>query len=230
MRESIALAYLVARLSDTLVDGAITEAERQLVARRQEIEGWLSRSPDRLEIENVWSTIRQGQHFDHDRFSANSAPLSAQELDRYTYLVAGCVGEFWTRICQKKIPAFASLEFSELTALGIRFGKGLQLVNILRDRHADALIGRIYVPPERFDEVLADARGHLGAARQYVDALKIYRLRVSCALPLYLGDQTLALVERYPLSQRVKVPRAGVWLQFFRALVPGRIRPKLSSK
>ena len=149
VRESIALAYLLARLSDTLVDGATTDGERQLLARRQEIEAWLSRSPDRLEIESVWSTIRQGQGFDQERFSANSAPLSPEELDRYTYLVAGCVGEFWTLLCQKKMPGFAALEFSELRNLGIRFGKGLQLVNILRDRHGDALMGRIYVPPER---------------------------------------------------------------------------------
>ena len=39
VRESIALAYLLARLSDTLVDGATTDAERQLLARRQEIDG-----------------------------------------------------------------------------------------------------------------------------------------------------------------------------------------------
>ena len=223
VRESIALAYLLARLSDTVVDGATTDAERQLLARRQEIEGWLSQSPDRLEIENVWSTICLGQRFDHERFSANSSPLSPEELDRYTYLVAGCVGEFWTGLCQKKIPGFASLEFFEMTDLAIRFGKGLQLVNILRDRHGDALMGRLYVPPERFSAVLAEARAHLSAARRYVDALQIYRLRVACTLPLYLGDATLDLVERDPSGERVKVPRAGVWIQFLRALLPGKI-------
>jgi farnesyl-diphosphate farnesyltransferase len=223
VRGSIALAYLLARLSDTMVDGATTDAERQLLARRQEIEAWLSQSPDRLEIESVWSTIRQGQRFDHDRFSVNSSPLSSEELDRYTYLVAGCVGEFWTLLCQKRITGFASSQFSEMRELGIRFGKGLQLVNILRDRHGDAMMGRIYVPPERFATVLAEARAHLDAARRYVDALQIYRLRVACILPLYLGDATLDLVERYPSGERVKVPRAGVWIQLLRALLPGKI-------
>ena len=207
VRESIALAYLLARLSDTVVDGATNEAEKQLLARREE-------------IESVWSTIRQGQRFDHERFSVNSSPLSPQELNRYTYLVAGCVGEFWTLLCQKKMPGFAVLEFSELRNLGIRFGKGLQLVNILRDRHGDAVMGRIYVPPERFAVDLAEARAHLGAARRYIEALRVYRLRVACTLPLYLGDATLDLVERYPSRQRVKVPRAGVWIQLLRALLP----------
>ena len=86
VRESIALAYLVARLSDTLADGAETEGEEDLLARREEIEGWLSNSPDRLEIEKVWSTIRQGQRFDQDRFSRPDAtPLDEQELDLYAY-------------------------------------------------------------------------------------------------------------------------------------------------
>lgn len=222
VRESIALAYLVARLSDTLADGADAEAEKQLLARRNEIEGWLSTSPDRIEIESVWSTIREGQRFDQDRFSANPSPLNAQELDRYVYLVAGCVGKFWTELCQKRIPCFASLELREMTDLGIRFGKGLQLVNILRDRQADALKGRTYVPPTRFHEVLADARGHLRAAGQYVGALRRYRLRVACALPLYLAYETLDLVERHPLQPRVKVPRFRVWVLLVRALLPGR--------
>jgi len=223
VRESIALAYLLARLSDTLVDGASTDAESQLLVRRKEIEAWLFQAPDRFEIENVWSTIRDGQRFDHERFSGSSAPLSAQELDRYNYLVAGCVGEFWTLLCQKRIPGFASLELSELRDLGIRFGKGLQLVNILRDRHSDALMGRIYVPPERFAAVVAEARAHLGAARRYVDALQNYRLRVACTLPLYLGDATLDLIERYPSRERVKVSRARVWIQLLRALLPGKV-------
>ena len=225
VRESIALAYLVARLSDTLADGAETEGEEDLLARREEIAGWLSNSPDRLEIENVWSTIRQGQRFDQDRFSRPDAtPLDEQELDLYAYMVAGCVGEFWTRLCEKKIPGFASLDPAKMTDLGIRFGKGLQLVNILRDRQADATKGRIYVPATRFYSVLADARAHLRGARQYVSALRNYRLRVACALPLYLAYETLDLVERNPLELRIKVPRYRVWVLLLRAMAPGKIR------
>lgn len=225
VRESIALAYLVARLSDTLADGAETKGEEDLLARREEIAGWLSNSPDRLEIENVWSTIRQGQRFDQDRFSRPDAtPLDEQELDLYAYMVAGCVGEFWTRLCEKKIPGFASLDPAKMTDLGIRFGKGLQLVNILRDRQVDATKGRIYVPATRFYSVLADARAHLRGARQYVSALRNYRLRVACALPLYLAYETLDLVERNPLEPRIKVPRYRVWVLLLRAMAPGKIR------
>ena len=223
VRESIGLAYLVARFSDTVADGANTEAERHLLARRDEIEGWLAASPDRSDIERVWTTIREGQRFDQDRFSLpETSPLNKQELDLYAYLVAGCVGEFWTGLCAKKIPGFASRNIAEMTALGIRFGKGLQLVNILRDREADCVKGRIYVPTERFNEVLADARAHLQAAHEYVRALRNYRLRVACALPLFLADETLGLIERDPSAPRVKVSRQRVWLLLLRALIPGR--------
>ncbi|MFZ0709478.1 MAG: squalene/phytoene synthase family protein [Terrimicrobiaceae bacterium] len=219
VRESIALAYLVARLSDTLADGAATDAERQLLARAGEIEGWLAASPDRNDINKVWSTIREGQRFDQDRFSAAGAPpLDEQELDRYAYLVAGCVGEFWTGLCARRMPGFASRSIAEMTALGIRFGKGLQLVNILRDRQADSDRQRIYVPTGRFNDVMADARGHLRAARQYVRALRNYRLRVACALPLLLAAETLDLIERNPSAPRVKVARRRVWLLLLRAL------------
>jgi farnesyl-diphosphate farnesyltransferase len=220
VRESIALAYLVARVSDTLADGAGTDAERELLARRGEIESWLAASPDRREIESVWATIREGQHFDQDRFSdAGAPPLSDQELEHYAYLVAGCVGEFWTRLCAKKLPGFASQGVGDMTALGIRFGKGLQLVNILRDREADFAQGRIYVPAERFEKVLDDARAHLRAARSYVRALKKYRLRVACTLPLSLAYETLDLIEGNPLATRAKVSRLRVWLLFARAAV-----------
>jgi farnesyl-diphosphate farnesyltransferase len=224
VQESIALAYLVARLSDTLADGATTDAERQLLARSGEVEGWLAASPDRSDIDKVWSTIREGQRFDEDRFSTEAAPpLSEQELDRYAYLVAGCVGEFWTELCAKKIPGFASRSIAEMTALGIRFGKGLQLVNILRDRQSDSDRERIYVPAVRFNDVLADARAHLRAAREYVRALRNYRLRAACALPLSLASETLDLIERDPSAAQVKVSRRRVWILLLRALCPGRI-------
>ena len=109
VRESIALAYLAARVSDTLADGATSAAERRLLERQGEIERWIADSPDRREIESVWATIREGQDFDRSRFSHSGAiPLSDEELDRYTYLVAGCVGAFWTKLCAKKMPGFSS--------------------------------------------------------------------------------------------------------------------------
>lgn len=233
VRESISLAYLLARFTDTEADGAVSEAEKELLGRRGDLERWLAESPDRDEIEAVWQTIQEGQAFDQARFGREGCPnpptsrtvgdngrnrlLSADELDRYTYLVAGCVGEFWTRICSRRIPGFARLPDGEMSALGINFGKGLQLVNILRDRHADLEIGRVYVPGERLAETLALARRHLDDAARYVAAVKGFRLRAACVLPLLLARETLDLVERFPDATRVKVSRGRLWVLLVRS-------------
>src|SRR5580658_1622871 len=73
------------------------------------------------------------------------------ELDDYTYRVAGCVGEFWTRICRAHLLPQARLDEKQFVMDGIRFGKGLQLVNILRDLPADLKKGRCYLPAERLE-------------------------------------------------------------------------------
>ena len=101
------------------------------------------------------------------------------------------MGAFWTKLCAKKMPGFSSRDLATMTSLGIRFGKGLQLVNILRDRSADFAKGRIYVPPERFNEVLEEARVHLLSALDYVRALRNYRLRVACPFPCSLPMKRL---------------------------------------
>ena len=229
VRDSIALAYLLARLSDTEADGAASEAERELLARRAELERLLAASPDRAEIENVWTTIQEGQRFDGERFGSvtprigggNHLPhaLSKEERDRYTYLVAGCVGEFWTAICAKRLPGFSRRSREEMARLGVNFGKGLQLVNILRDRASDAHLGRVYVPSEAMPETLGLARLFLRDAETYVRALTQRRLRAACALPLLLARETLDLVERHPDAGRVKVSRVRVWMLFLKALV-----------
>ena len=88
------------------------------------------------------STITSGQVLDLRRFgnlnSIESNPNGPKiialetgvELDDYTYRVAGCVGEFWTKICRAHLFPDARLDEKQLISDGIRFGKGLQLVNI----------------------------------------------------------------------------------------------------
>jgi farnesyl-diphosphate farnesyltransferase len=218
VREPISLAYLLARFTDTEADGAVSDAEQELLGRREELESQLAASPDRDLIEKVWRTIQDGQRFDQERFSRGASPLSEEELDRYTYLVAGCVGEFWTRICARRLPGFATRPVEEISALGVNFGKGLQLVNILRDRQADRQLGRVYVPDERLSGTLALARRHLQDAERYAGAVKILRLRVATALPLLLARETLDLVEQRPDAARVKVAKSRVWMLLGRAL------------
>ncbi len=190
-------------------------------------------------IRGVLKPIVQGQLLDIERFPVDGqlrALGTALELDDYTWLVAGCVGEFWTKLCAEELKdAFSKgTSIEEQVQRGIRFGKGLQLVNILRDLGKDAAMGRCYLPAEEMaaqgisiEEVKVDlaklepllpkwqalCREHLLAGIEYLDAVEHKRLRYATSLPLLLGVRTLALMEVATWEQRlagVKVSRAEV--------------------
>jgi farnesyl-diphosphate farnesyltransferase len=225
--------------------GGGSNAERVLLQRASEIVGLLQgvSSADRQCIREVLSTITSGQELDLQRFgAANAEHIMALrtdvELDDYTYRVAGCVGEFWTKMCRAHVFPGARLDEMALVRDGIRFGKGLQLVNILRDLPRDLKQGRCYLPSERlekahltpaslrdpaciekfrplYNEWLDLAEAHLAAGWRYTNALPrgTVRVRLACAWPVLIGVKTLARLRREnPLDarQRVKVSRADV--------------------
>jgi len=138
-------------------------------------------------------------------------------LEEYTYLVAGSVGEFWTRICFKYIPDYSHETLDELLPVARRFGQALQMVNILRDRRSDAEIGRIYVPDQRFYIEMEHVKELLSSGDEYTAAIRPRTLRAACALPLDLARRTLELVANHPLGHGVKVPKYMVWIALVRA-------------
>ena len=198
---------------------------------------------DKKLIREVLDIITSGQVLDLQRFG-NPAPgkLTAlqtdAELDDYTFRVAGCVGQFWTRIClahQFSTPATTQASFEEL---GVRFGKGLQLVNILRDIPADLAKGRCYIPSEKLQEIgltpadllrpesepkfrqaynkyLDLAEAHLNAGWQYTNFIPFgqIRVRLACAWPILIGLQTIARLRTGNVldpKQRIKIDRGAV--------------------
>ncbi len=64
-------------------------------------------------------------------------------LDKYCFNVAGCVGVASTRIF-----GYNEKNSQVIFDFAIKLGRGLQLINILRDVEEDARMGRIYVPKE----------------------------------------------------------------------------------
>jgi farnesyl-diphosphate farnesyltransferase len=199
--------------------------------------------PDRDLVVAVLQTIISGQELDLRRFAGASqnnviALNSAEELDDYTYRVAGCVGEFWTRICHAHLFSNTNLDEGFLLANGIRFGKGLQLVNILRDLPIDLRQGRCYLPADRlkgsnlnpadllqpsneervrplYNELLNQAEGHLTAGWAYTNHLpwRSVRVRLACAWPLLIGQQTIELLRSGSVLKtepRLKVSRRAV--------------------
>jgi len=277
LREPIALAYVLARTTDTVADTAQISGNVRMETLKllsNGIQGTASRDvvvgliasfvslqrnvserqlleslpdcltclegmehADRNDIRLLLEKIARGQMLDLQRFDNPQeirALNTAAELDEYTYLVAGCVGEFWTRLCFRHVRQFSILTEDEMLALGKRYGMALQLINVLRDAGSDLRAGRCYFPeheltavhltpsqilsePERFQPIyrtwLENAKAGLTSGMEYSRAIKNRRVRAATVLPALIGARTLALLDTagpMALQRTVKVPRAEV--------------------
>lgn len=104
---------------------------------------------DQASVRQVLGHITRGQHLDMARFGPGLNALHTEaELQDYTWLVAGCVGEFWTELCGRHLPGYAHLPQAEMLRIGREYGMGLQRLNIVRDAGADLASGRCYWPVE----------------------------------------------------------------------------------
>lgn len=169
---------------------------------------------------HLLSHILDGQIFDLERFGPGASALTDGELERYTFLVAGSVGEYWTDLCADELPDFSADPVGEMRVRGRRFGQALQLVNILRDRRADGALGRVYVREVDAARWREQARAWLAESVPYCAALRYGRLRYATLLPALLGWRTLALDESVGPGSVVpaKVPRSEVRRWMLRAL------------
>jgi farnesyl-diphosphate farnesyltransferase len=280
LRRPVAVAYLLARASDTLADtcridarqrrerldalaaamqgrAASTDttaglaefaraqtdpAEHDLIVSVPRCLRWLEdlEPADRDDVRAVLRHITRGQALDIERF-AKDRPTQAlqtpEQLLEYAYLVAGCVGEFWTDLSFRHLPRFAALPHEQMRELGREYGMALQLVNILRDAGADLAAGRCYFPadelaaagarpehllsdPARLDTVWnrwhAQAEQRLELGMRYADAVCNWRVRAASAMPALLAARTLALLQSagpQRWQHKVKVPRREVrWM------------------
>ncbi|MDP9099316.1 MAG: squalene/phytoene synthase family protein, partial [Verrucomicrobiota bacterium] len=149
--QGTAVKETAAQLRESFAPLQRDEAERTLIERLPALLDWLDelQAGDRDEVRNVLEKINRGQQRDLERFGPSGevrALADAAELDEYTYLVAGCVGDFWTGLCFAHVKNFSERSESGLRELGVRYGQGLQLVNILRDAGDDLRHGRCYFP------------------------------------------------------------------------------------
>ncbi|WP_250519995.1 phytoene/squalene synthase family protein [Caballeronia sp. NCTM1] len=181
---------------------------------------------DRAAVRDIVTTLSTGMEFDLRTFpDETSGEIVALrefgELDRYTYLVAGCVGEFWTKMTYAHMPGTLKAAPDTMLALGVRFGKALQMTNVLRDCAKDLRIGRCYVPesmlarhgltpqdvlrPETsararpvLFELLRTSLALFEDAVDYTLAIpaSAIRLRLACLWPIMIGLDTLVLLAR----------------------------------
>lgn len=116
---------------------------------------------------------------------------SEQDLDRYTFGVAGSVGlllcDLWAW--------YNGTGTNRAHALG--FGRGLQAVNILRNHEEDRARGVDFFPVGWTDEKMQSyARRNLALADAYTSALPAGPVREFCTIPLTLAHATLGALAR----------------------------------
>ena len=202
-----------------LVAGELTEQQKQLINALPGLLESCGDAKERGEILRLWRTILQGQLFDLRRFGPGATPLTGEELEFYCGLVAGSVGAAWTRLIARHAPRTLLRPAEQMIPLGIAYGKGLQLVNILRDRSEDRVLGRCYVREEELPELFARAEEWLRGADRYLAGLRPGRILMASSLPLALARPTLGLIRADPTAARVKLPRHRVRLALLRGLV-----------
>ncbi len=191
------------------------------------------------------ATLTQGMEMDLSTFpGASVADLTAlktlDDLDRYTYHVAGCVGEFWTSLMCAHRKALEGWDVQRMSEVGVRFGKGLQLTNIVKDIAHDLQKGRCYIPEMMLNEAglrpsdLLDQNNLLRfrpvlsklirLAVEHLDQGWLYtmsiprreaRLRLACMWPILSAGESLKLVmnstDLLNPAVKVKIPRSKVY-------------------
>ena len=223
-----------------LIEGVADEGERTLLKRNEDAIAALVSLSDREQVlvREVLETIIGGQKLDLERFGETNGERirclpDEAALDDYTWRVAGCVGSFWTKLGITTLgKGFSDFPQEELEELGIEYGKGLQLVNILRDLPEDLKLRRCYLPVrdasnevELMDEFFkwrTRAVEKVSSGHEYSRMLNTKRLRVASGLPAMIAEQTLQIMEGVSFSrleERIKVPRTKVYGMIFHAFL-----------
>jgi len=200
---------------------------------------------DQARIRTLMGTLTNGmvmdlQSFPGDNQSRLTALPALENLDRYTYYVAGCVGEFWTGMMCAHLPALAAWDEKRMAAVGVRFGKGLQLTNILKDLPRDLQRGRCYMPASLLqeagltpsdllrndnlpkakpvlDKLVRLALEHLDQGWLYTLAIprREVRLRLACMWPILFAGATLQRIAASPdwldATANLKMPKGQVY-------------------
>lgn len=124
-----------------------------------------------------------------------------EQLEQYCYLVAGTVGEMLLPILREESSA-------EIITSGIALGKGMQIVNIIRDLGEDQKRGRRYIPLE-----LMNKHGYTEEqmAREEINHSLIELIQDLKGLALHWFQQGLANIDTYPGTSGMAVELAATF-------------------
>lgn len=208
--DKIALLRLISQLLQSLVTGlqgddlepAFDEYRRILPEVTLRLCEWVRLAPESI-APRIWDATAAMADRMADWVACNWKVQEQADLDRYTFGVAGTVGlmlsDLWAW--------YDGTPTDRLRAIG--FGRGLQAVNILRNRDED--LGRgVDFFPQGWDaaDMYAYAHRNLEVADAYLQDLPCGPARSFCEIPLVLAHATLvALAEGRSKLSRAEVMR-----------------------
>lgn len=237
LRPAIEVAYLLARLADTVADRSTlgpadklalltglrarldsgdvdlsrlerariglagdptAQAESLLLEHAARLfDRWNALLPaEREAVSRVVTRLIATMEWEVQRFGVERAHVlrDLRELEQYTEGIAGCVGAFWTELLVLRRRGVSPREAASMSRLGRRYGRGLQLVNIVRDLERDAERGIRFLPANDDRRArLRQARRQLLAGLLYTSRLPVtqWRVRLATLLPAALGLATI---------------------------------------
>jgi farnesyl-diphosphate farnesyltransferase len=197
---------------------------------------WLNSlsSTERTFVQNVVLSVIKGMIMDLETFGDSIENVRAfstnNDLETYIGWIGGEPGRFWTNLLLHHALFPRAVDRNRLFEGGMSFGKGLQMVNILKDVPEDLKRGRCYIPQERlgaygltlndlltgqkkdifltlYQELLDETVKRLENGLWYINQFGVLdlRLRASVWWPLVLGLKT---IDQLRTAQDVLAPGA----------------------
>ena len=162
---------------------------------------WLLLCPDgaRHRVQAATAEMAEGMA----KWAKNNWAIHTREdLDDYTYYVAGLVGVMLSDLWEWNAGTKTDRD------LAIGYGRGLQAVNILRNQDEDMDERGVSFVPDGWtrDDLFAYAEENLAKADLYMEDLNKRTIILFCRLPLALAHKTLKALK----EGREKISRAEV--------------------
>ncbi len=221
-----------------LLSATATEAEHDLIANTAPViritHSFNQRQ--RAALERCVKIMADGMVLYQDAETLDGV-ADQKDMDQYCYYVAGVVGEMLTELFCDHSPEIDA-QRDEMMELGVSFGQGLQMTNILKDIWEDHDRGACWLPRDIFEkhgvdirhktpgempqgfndaliELLGVAHAHVYNALRYTLMIpeKEKGLRKFCLWALGMAVLTLEKIRQKPdftLGQEVKISRRSV--------------------
>ena len=236
-----------------LLSPTATEAEHNLIANTAPViritHSFNERQ--RTALERCVSIMAQGMVRYQDAETLDGV-ADLKDMGQYCYYVAGVVGEMLTELFCDYSPEIDS-QREEMMQLGVSFGQGLQMTNILKDIWEDHERGACWLPRDIFNKYGVDIRHKvpgentegfdealielLGVAHAHIQNALFYTLKIPakekglrrfCLWALGMAVLTLEKIRQKPdftTGKEVKISRRSVKTTiFFTSLFVGNDR------